>query len=46
MLIWISLIIIPLLFGLYAQMRVMSAYKKNAEIPSRGGITGDLRLGL
>lgn len=40
MLIWIALIIIPLLFGLYAQMRVMSAYRKNAEIPSRGGITG------
>ena len=34
------LIAVPLLFGLYAQMRVMSAYKKNLEIPSRGGITG------
>jgi Zn-dependent membrane protease YugP len=29
-----------MLFGLYAQMRVMSAYRKNIEIPSRGGITG------
>ena len=34
------LIAVPMLFGLYAQMRVMSAYRKNAEIPSRGGITG------
>jgi Zn-dependent membrane protease YugP len=40
MIIWIALIIVPLLFGLYAQMRVMSAYRKNIEIPSRGGITG------
>lgn len=36
----IVLIAVPMLFGLYAQMRVMSAYRKNAEIPSRGGITG------
>ena len=34
------LIAVPMLFGLYAQMRVMSAYRKNIEIPSRGGITG------
>ncbi len=34
------LIAVPMLFGLYAQMRVMSAYRKNVEIPSRGGITG------
>jgi Zn-dependent membrane protease YugP len=40
MTIWIVLIIIPMLFGLYAQMRVMSAYRKNIEIPSRGRITG------
>lgn len=40
MLIWISLIIVPLLFGLYAQMRVSSAYGKNLKIPSRGRITG------
>lgn len=40
MLIWIVLIIIPLLFGLYAQMRVSSAYNKNARIRSRGNITG------
>jgi len=40
MLIWFVLIIIPLLFGLYAQMRVSSAYGKNSQIPSRGNITG------
>ncbi|RME69496.1 MAG: zinc metallopeptidase [Verrucomicrobia bacterium] len=35
------LLIIPtILFGLYAQMRVSSAYSKNARIPSRGRITG------
>jgi len=40
MLIWIALIIVPMLFGLYAQMRVSSAYNKNVQIPSRGRITG------
>ena len=40
MLIWIILIIIPMLFGFYAQMRVRSAYGKNVEIESRGRITG------
>jgi Zn-dependent membrane protease YugP len=40
MLIWIALIIVPLLFGLYAQMRVSSAYGKNLQIASRGRITG------
>jgi Zn-dependent membrane protease YugP len=40
MLIWIILIIVPMLFGFYAQMRVHSAYNKNVEIPSRGQITG------
>ena len=42
MLIWIILIIVPMLFGLYAQMKVHSAYNKNVQIPSRGGITGQL----
>ncbi|MFA6289166.1 MAG: zinc metallopeptidase [Opitutaceae bacterium] len=37
---WIILIIIPMLFGFYAQMRVRSAYSKNVEIESRGRITG------
>ncbi len=40
MIIWILLIIVPVLLGLYAQMRVMSAYRKNVEIPSRRGLTG------
>ncbi|HUR58979.1 MAG TPA: zinc metallopeptidase [Opitutaceae bacterium] len=40
MLIWIVLIIVPMLFGLYAQMRIRSAYAKNVQIPSRGRITG------
>ncbi len=40
MLIWIILIIVPMLFGLYAQFKVRSAYNKNVEIPSRGRITG------
>jgi len=40
MLIWAALIIVPLLFGFYAQMRVKSAYNKNVRILSRGHITG------
>ena len=40
MLIWIVLIIIPMLFGLYAQMKIRSAYGKNVQIPSRGRIRG------
>jgi hypothetical protein len=40
MLLWIILIGIPILFGLWAQFRVTSAYQRNIEIPSRGGITG------
>jgi uncharacterized protein len=40
MLIWIALIIVPMLFGLYAQMRVSSAYRKNLQVTSRGRITG------
>jgi Zn-dependent membrane protease YugP len=38
--IYILLIIVPMLLGLWAQFRVMSAYKKNVEIPTRGHITG------
>jgi Zn-dependent membrane protease YugP len=40
MLIWIVLIIVPMLFGLYAQMKIRSAYGKNVQIPSRGRIRG------
>lgn len=38
--IWILLIIVPMLFGLYAQMKIRSAYAKNVQVGSRGGITG------
>ncbi|HTB81249.1 MAG TPA: zinc metallopeptidase [Opitutaceae bacterium] len=34
------LFILVFAFALYAQIRVSSAYNKNARIPSRGGITG------
>lgn len=40
MLLWFILIIVPLIFGLYAQYRVTSAYNKNVQIASRGNITG------
>jgi uncharacterized protein len=40
MMLWIALIAVPMLFGLYAQFRVSSAYNKNVRIPSRGRITG------
>ncbi len=40
MLIWIVLVIVPMLFGFYAQHRIRSAYNKNVRIPSRGRITG------
>src|SRR5438270_795857 len=34
------LVFIMIPISLYAQFRVSSAYNRNAEIPSRGGITG------
>jgi Zn-dependent membrane protease YugP len=40
MFIWILILVVPLLFGLYAQVRVSSAYTKNSRIQSRGQITG------
>ncbi len=40
MMLWLALIAVPMLFGLYAQFRVSSAYNKNLQIPSRGRITG------
>jgi hypothetical protein len=40
MIYWIILIAIPLLLGLYAQMKVSSAYHKNSQVGSRGRITG------
>jgi len=36
---WV-LFILVLLFSLYAQYKVSSAYGKNSQVPSRGGITG------
>ena len=40
MMIWIILVIVPMLFGMYAQFRISSAYNKNVHVPSRGHITG------
>src|SRR6266498_2203882 len=40
MMYWILLLIVPILLGVYAQIRVSSAYHKNLKIASRGGITG------
>lgn len=40
MMYWLLLIAIPLLLGLYAQFKVTHAYSKNAQIASRGRITG------
>jgi hypothetical protein len=34
------LFVFVLIFSIYAQFRVSSAYNKNARIPSRGGLTG------
>lgn len=39
-LLWVSLLIVPMLFGLYAQMKVSRAYNRNVQIGSRGRITG------
>ena len=40
MLLIIALVAVPMLFGLYAQMRMSRAYSKNLKIASRGNITG------
>lgn len=37
---WILLFIVPLLFGVYAQYKVSSTYKRYSQVPSRGRITG------
>ena len=37
---FLALIIVPLLVGLWAQMKVKSAYSKYVKVPSRGRITG------
>jgi Zn-dependent membrane protease YugP len=38
--VFVVLFIFVFVFALYAQIRVSSAYKKNVQIPSRGGLTG------
>jgi Zn-dependent membrane protease YugP len=38
--VWLLLVIVPMLFGFYAQMKIRSAYARNVQIPSRGRITG------
>lgn len=40
MLYWMLLFIGPMLFGLYAQSKIKRAYQKNAQVQSRGRITG------
>ena len=40
MTLWLVLVLVPILLGFYAQMRVSSAYDKNLRIGSRGRITG------
>ena len=40
MMYWLLLIGVPLLLGIYAQIKISSAYQKNSQIGSRGRITG------
>lgn len=40
MTLWLVLILIPILLGLWAQLKVSGAYEKNVQVPSRGRITG------
>ncbi len=40
MMYWLLLIGVPLVLGIYAQIKISSAYQKNAQIGSRGRITG------
>jgi len=37
---FLLLIVIPMILGLWAQMRVSGTYRKYSEVPSRSGITG------
>ncbi len=37
---FLALIIIPLIIGMYAQMRVSSSYSRFSQVRSRGGLTG------
>jgi Zn-dependent membrane protease YugP len=38
--IWLICAGVPLLFGLWAQMRVKSTFKRYSQVPTRGGFTG------
>ena len=38
--IWIILIGVPLILGIWAQMKVSGAYRRNAKIPTRSRISG------
>ena len=38
--IWLICAGVPLLFGLWAQMRVKSTFKRYSQVPTRGGLTG------
>ncbi len=38
--IWLICAGVPLLFGLWAQMRVKSTFKRYSEVPTRNGLTG------
>ena len=38
--VFLVLLVLVIVFAFYAQIRVSSAYNKNCEIPSRGGLTG------
>lgn len=40
MLLWLLLILVPMLLGFWAQMRVMGTYKRWVQVPSRSRITG------
>ena len=38
--IWLICAGVPLLFGLWAQMRVKSTVNRNSQVPTRNGLTG------
>lgn len=37
---WLASLIIPIVLGVYAHMRVTGAYRKYAQVPVKGGMTG------
>jgi uncharacterized protein len=38
--IWLICAGVPLLFGLWAQMRVKTTFNRYSRVPTRGGLTG------